>query len=260
MNNFRKTCISIVSGVCLLSFGHLAQTATTTATATAAMAEGTMKTLGDKINVRVEAKTTAKAVGTLDKSVAVTVMGRSKEPQTIDKVVDYWYQVRTADGKTTGWVFGGLLTETGAGMTLGEGVMVRSTASKTGSQVEKLAKQTTVEILDRTKQREVIGKANDYWYQVKTEDDKMGWVFGGFLMKTGPRVTTGDKVNVRAEPKTSATVVETLAKGAIVSVSERTKEQVKVGTVEDYWYKVDTEGKKTGWVFGQFLMAVEVDE
>ncbi len=251
MNNFRKICISIASGVCLLGVGHLAQAADT-----ATVVEGTMKTLGDKINVRAEAKAGTKAVGTLDKGVDVTVIGRSKEPQTVDKVVDYWYQVKTADGKTTGWVFGGFLTETGEGMTLGEGVVVRSTSSKTGTQMAKLAKQTTVEILDRTKQQEVIGKANDYWYQVKTEDDKTGWVFGGFLMKTGPRVTLGDKVNVRAEPKTSATVVETLAKGAMVSVSERTKEHEKVGTVEDYWYKVETANKKTGWVFGQFLMSV----
>jgi len=220
-------------------------------------AESSMTILGDKVNVRQTAKTDGKVLETLNKEVEVEAIARSKEQETIDKTFDYWYQVKTASGKT-GWVFGSFLTVTGSAMTLGEGVIVREKADRNGKQMNKLAKGATVEITNRTKQRETIGKASDYWYEVKTEAGKPGgWVFGGFLVKTGDRITTGQNLNVREQPNTKGKVVEALGEGAKVSVLERTKEQEKIGKVQDYWYQVKTASGKSGWVFGGFLMATD---
>lgn len=216
--------------------------------------ESSMTILGDKVNVRQTAKTDGKVLETLNKAVEVEAIARSKEQETIDKTFDYWYQVKTASGKT-GWVFGSFLTVTGSAMILGEGVIVREKADRNGKQVNKLAKGATVQIINRTKQREIIGKASDYWYEVEPEEGKPGWVFGGFLVTTGDRITTGQNLNVREQSNTKAKVVESLGEGAIVSVLERTKEQEKIGKAQDYWYQVKTASGKTGWIFGGFLMA-----
>jgi uncharacterized protein YgiM (DUF1202 family) len=240
-----KTCVSMVASVCLLGFSYVAYAA-----------EGTMITVGSKVSVRADAKSDAKVVETLgDKGTEVQTIGRSKQQQNVDQATDYWYQVKTAGGKT-GWVFGGLVMEKGDRKTLGEGVMVRATASQKGSQVDKLAKGVTVQVSDRTKQSETIGKMQDYWYQV-TANGKQGWVFGAFLLKAGKRMTTGKNVNVRDTPSVKGKPVESLGEKVVVTVVDRTKDREKIDDVQDYWYKVETASKKSGWVFGGFLMAVE---
>lgn len=246
MIRFNKLFISTMMGSYLLfGFNYGTQAA-----------ESSMTILGDKVNVRQTAKTDGKVLETLNKEVEVEAIARSKEQETIDKTFDYWYQVKTASGKT-GWVFGSFLTVTGGAMILGEGVIVREKADRNGKQVNKLAKGATVQITNRTKQRETIGKASDYWYEVTPEAGKPGWVFGGFLVKTGDRITTGQNLNVREQSNTKGKVVESLDEGAKVSVLERTKEQEKIGKVQDYWYQVKTASGKSGWIFGGFLMATD---
>jgi uncharacterized protein YgiM (DUF1202 family) len=67
------------------------------------------------------------------------------------------------------------------------------------------------------------------------------------------KIITGTSVRVRAEPNTSGKEVTSLNFGTIVKSSGRSPKKDKVGGKEDYWYKVTTEDKKSGWVFGGFL-------
>jgi hypothetical protein len=68
------------------------------------------------------------------------------------------------------------------------------------------------------------------------------------------KIITGTSVRVRSEPSTSGKEITSLNLGAIVKSSGRSSNKNKIGQKEDYWYKVTTEDKKSGWVFGGFLM------
>ena len=68
------------------------------------------------------------------------------------------------------------------------------------------------------------------------------------------KIVTGTSVRVRSEPNTSGQEITSLSFGAIVKSSGRSPKKDKIGNKEDYWYKVTTEDKKSGWVFGGFLM------
>ena len=47
-----------------------------------------------------------------------------------------------------------------------------------------LFKGTVVEVLRESVGKEKIGMAWDYWYEVKTADDKKGWVYGKYISET----------------------------------------------------------------------------
>ena len=64
---------------------------------------------------------------------------------------------------------------------------------------------------------------------------------------SGQYIITGDKVNVRSAPNTSARVIIQLNTGDPVTVIQTSR---KGGNV---WYKVRTSGGTSGWVFGQYI-------
>ena len=73
---------------------------------------GQGETLGGNINVRTEPHAKAKIVETLpNKGQQVSIIGRSKAKENLDKNSDYWYQVKTPNGKQ-GWIFGAFLMPT----------------------------------------------------------------------------------------------------------------------------------------------------
>lgn len=63
-------------------------------------------------------------------------------------------------------------------------------------------------------------------------------------------IITGDNVNMRAEPSTSAAKVSMLSSGTVVKVLGL-GEAEELNGVTDLWYHIEVEGKE-GWVFGQF--------
>ncbi len=75
-------------------------------------------------------------------------------------------------------------------------------------------------------------------------------------------------VRMRATPSTSAAVVATLPLGTRGKIAGRTPERHDLLGKSDYWYQIDTDDKKAGWVFGgltvlfgeadQFLKALEL--
>jgi SH3-like domain-containing protein len=156
-----------------------------------------------------------------------------------------------------GWIFGSLIRETGKAKVLSDKAIVRAKSNQQADQIEQLAKGVTVTITDRTDVQTTIGKTRDYWYQVKSLTGKEGWVFGGLLLNTHHRLILGQNVNAREQPNTKANVVATLKKDNTLAVLDRSKDQEKIGTVQDYWYQVEIVKGKPGWVFGEYLMPIK---
>lgn len=73
----------------------------------------------------------------------------------------------------------------------------------------------------------------------------------------GKRVTSASSVRVRATPSTSGAVVDTLSIGVVLDEVGRSPAPQKVGSQEDYWYKVALPSGKQGWVFGGLTKAVD---
>lgn len=63
---------------------------------------------GDFLQVRETATIKGVATGVLFKNMIVTVLGKSDQPFTAGGKKDWWYHIKTEEGKT-GWVFGGFL-------------------------------------------------------------------------------------------------------------------------------------------------------
>jgi hypothetical protein len=63
----------------------------------------------DKVRIRENPNLEAKIFDLLNKGDAVDVLDRSSLKVKIDNLEDWWYRVKTADGRT-GWVYGAYLT------------------------------------------------------------------------------------------------------------------------------------------------------
>jgi Bacterial SH3 domain len=66
------------------------------------------------------------------------------------------------------------------------------------------------------------------------------------------RITIASGVRVRSTPSTSGEEVARLQIGTVVNELEQSSAKEKVGSSEDYWYRVATGDGKEGWVFGGF--------
>jgi len=65
--------------------------------------------------------------------------------------------------------------------TIIENLKVRMAPNLTATVIEALPAGTNMRILRRSVDKTKIGKQNDYWYKIKTEQDLKGWVYGAFL-------------------------------------------------------------------------------
>ena len=63
---------------------------------------------------------------------------------------------------------------------------------------------------------------------------------------------TGDFVRSREEPNLNSPVVGFFHKYMIVKIIEKSKEKMRIGKSEEYWYKISRENL-TGWIYGSFL-------
>lgn len=66
-------------------------------------------------------------------------------------------------------------------------------------------------------------------------------------------VVNDSRVRLRVKPNLKSDVWFFLNTGEKVTIIDKTSEKEKVGKVEDYWYKVQTNHTPDGWVFGEFL-------
>lgn len=70
-------------------------------------------------------------------------------------------------------------------------------------------------------------------------------------------ITAAFKVNLREKPSAGAKEVGELTVGMRVRSLERSPQKQTIGGKTDYWHRIETiaaENKKTGWVFGAFLL------
>ncbi len=75
--------------------------------------------------------------------------------------------------------------------------------------------------------------------------------------ETGTRVTIVPSVNFRSTPEFAANILETLEKGTVLKSLARSSFQEKWQQSVDYWYLVELETGKTGWVFGGVTHATD---
>lgn len=110
----------------------------------------------------------------------------------------------------------------------------------------------------------------DYWYQVKTDDNYEGWVFGKMITDdvdekeigriernniTGSYTyIKGDRVNLRSKP-----IIESKNIMAKLNYNDKCIIQGRSDAMEiiapygeDYWYEVNY-NSSIGWIFGKFL-------
>ncbi|MDM8561521.1 SH3 domain-containing protein [Candidatus Parabeggiatoa sp. HSG14] len=209
-----------------------------------------------EVYVNLTPNSQADIVETLGKGVIVKILTRSKHQDQVNNILDYWYQVELAKGKT-GWVFGGKTMATDKKITIGTRVNVRLKPTRNASIVKTLNKGAWLDILARSKHQEKIGQDLDYWYQVQLNNrKKTGWIFGGLLMRSSMRMVMAEQVRMRSEPRRGTNIVETLGEGAIVYAHKRSKYQEKIGEILDYWYQVESANNNKGWIFGGLIMPV----
>lgn len=92
-------------------------------------------------------------------------------------------------------------------------------------------------------------KEADYWFNKRAQviQSERRNNFKNNPSSFANAVVTGDKVNVRSKPSTSAKVVAQLNKGHLVLVTKNTKAK------DGYWYFIETASGTQGWVFGKYL-------
>lgn len=167
-----------------------------------------------------------------------------------------WYRVQTAE-ETDGWVAGAYLAPAGGGsgeFAIGQGSIVntdalncRSGAGLVAAVHHVLESGTRVLILDGPM------PADGYaWYEIETQDGKLGWVAGEYL--TSGSFVAGDAVrvidgalNLRTGPSLSERILRVMADNDVL--------QIRDGPVEAdgyTWYLVRNYAGE-GWAAGEYL-------
>ncbi|MES0488900.1 MAG: SH3 domain-containing protein [Leptospirales bacterium] len=79
-------------------------------------------------------------------------------------------------------------------------------------------------------------------------------------IKVGDTVyLSGDKVRLRNGPSTKSAAVTEFRLGDKMQIAEISAETDTIGGVTTYWYKIQTDKKNSGWIFGKFVSLKTVD-
>lgn len=105
-------------------------------------------------------------------------------------------------------------------------------------------------VVEKGKYENVDGEA---WYRVKISDGTYGYVGAGYIKPYDPdnsevekvKVVCSDGINIRKEPSTSSTILKAVAKGTILT---RTEKDVKSSDTKYTWDKVTTSSGTVGYV------------
>jgi len=73
------------------------------------------------------------------------------------------------------------------------------------------------------------------------------------LMATPKATVNDDNVRIRKEPTLHGTQIGMLQKGESVKILEKSKDKMKIGSMDDYWYYILTDSGVVGWSYGTFL-------
>ncbi len=71
-------------------------------------------------------------------------------------------------------------------ITVVSGTRLRVLPQTTSDEIARLPLGTVVLVLNQSAAKEKIGQIEDFWYRVKTDDRKNGWVFGGLTAPFSP--------------------------------------------------------------------------
>lgn len=73
-------------------------------------------------------------------------------------------------------------------------------------------------------------------------------------------VCTGDNVNLRNSPSTSAQLAGRIDRHTVLIQLERSMDTMQIGDARDYWYRVASVTGETGWIFGSFVNQIDPSE
>ena len=62
-----------------------------------------------------------------------------------------------------------------------------------------------------------------------------------------------DKANLRTDPLNISSIIEILERNTPVKIIDSTDEKIKIGNLNDYWYKVELKNGVRGWLYGPTL-------
>lgn len=110
-----------------------------------------------------------------------------------------------------------------------------------------------ITVVEKNKYNKLDG---ENWYRVKLSDGTYGYVAANYIIPYDPKTTNveqvkvvcTDGINIRKEPTTSSTVLKTVAKGTILT---RTEKNVKSTDTKYIWDKVTTSSGTVGYVVRQ---------
>ena len=72
-------------------------------------------------------------------------------------------------------------------------------------------------------------------------------------------IIKGVRVNLRLKPGIKSEIIRQTRRNELAFYLEKTDNKYKVGGVEDYWYKIKTQGNKACWVFGKYFHHFKVN-
>ena len=87
---------------------------------------------------------------------------------------------------TTFFIVCAALTADAASIITGSGVRLRQSPTAAAQEITRLAFGTLAQEQERSARQETIAGKQNYWYRIRLEDGKQGWVFGAFLQPFEP--------------------------------------------------------------------------
>ncbi len=223
----------------------------------------------DHVNLRRSPSTSGTPVAALMKGSSVQLL--ADPPVQADQ--HQWLHIRAANGQE-GWVAASFLGETSSRLPAapaqkpprqestrmvsvsGSDINVRSQPSTQAEILGRISAPEKVTLLSE----KTVQKEGYTWQAIQLSNGKKGWIVSQFVKgartasantatSSRRRYIRGDKVNIRKDSSTSASIIEVLAEGAIVTLlSDKT-----VQNQGHQWAKIRLPNGEIGWVSTQFI-------
>ncbi|HNX57589.1 MAG TPA: SH3 domain-containing protein [Spirochaetota bacterium] len=146
----------------------------------------------------------------------------------------------------------------------GDSVRVRSDHSTSASVLTTMNKGSAFNIIGTSDRKETIQDKTDFWYNIVTEDNIKGWIFGAFVSDSDKKssaktsgVTVEDEyvfttTKLFPEPKADWEKAITLKYRSKVKVMEKSGQMSSAVDQLGHWTKIQC-GNITGWTLDSFL-------
>jgi hypothetical protein len=102
---------------------------------------------------------------------------------------------------------------------------------------------------------------SSFHIDLRESDDPEIFMYYRISSPVKDKITDGtindSRVRLRVQPNLNSETWGYLNRGTKVKILDRSKIKQKIEDMEDYWYKVDVEGKPDGWVYGAYIDITE---